>query len=445
MELNAKNFDDKVVFALNRVKQQIEDDANNLETFRNMTRQSQSGSLFKADEVLSNTGLKYRSEILKSRLGNIARLINPVSALIGIKINDLDHYLKKELQDQNIDIEYDYGVFSQADGQFFIENGHYTATFDNEEQYSDVGTIDRLTRSEYKVNLFSTDKSITGSLHIFFPTKRSFLLSFILPSMLASLVFTSLILFCFVYTINIILTQKKVSQMKTDFINNMTHEFKTPIATISLAVDSINNPSIIGDPTKTKRFAGIIKEENSRMLNQVEKVLQIARLDKQDFELKISKVNINKLAEQAVAHTNLKLQEKGGTMESILNATDPVIECDENHISNVIHNLLDNAVKYSPQKPHISIETKNTAKGILISVSDHGIGMAKEDLNKIFEKFYRVSTGNIHNVKGFGLGLSYVKVIVEAHDGKVSVDSELGKGSTFVIFLPQKSDRKQNI
>ena len=180
---------------------------------------------------------------------------------------------------------------------------------------------------------------------------------------------------------------------------------------------------VINDPNKIKRFAGIIKEENKRMLEQVEKVLQIAKLDKEDFELKITEVDINDLTHTAVEHTTLKVNKRGGAINLIMKSTNPIIEGDKNHISNVIHNLLDNANKYSKESPNIK---------------DSGIGMSKEDLRRIFEKFYRVSTGNIHDVKGFGLGLSYVKAIVDAHKGTVRAKSELGQGSIFTVFFPRK-------
>ena len=224
--------------------------------------------------------------------------------------------------------------------------------------------------------------------------------------------------------------------MKTDFINNMTHEFKTPIATISLAVDSINSPMIRSKPEKIKRYADIIKQENSRMLKQVEKVLNIAQLDKQDFDLKLSPVDINDLVNQAVEHSALKVNQRGGVIKAILQAKQAVIRGDENHISNVIHNLLDNANKYSPEKPIITLTTEDHKDGVLLSIEDQGIGMSKDELKRIFEKFYRVSTGNLHDVKGFGLGLSYVKAIVDAHRGKVDVVSDPGKGSKFTLLFP---------
>jgi len=224
--------------------------------------------------------------------------------------------------------------------------------------------------------------------------------------------------------------------MKTDFINNMTHEFKTPIATISLAADSINNPVVKSNVSMIERYADIIKQENKRMLNQVEKVLQIARLDKKDFQLKITTLNINDLIKVAVSNTELRVNELGGTITTQLDATKTSIEGDENHISNVLHNLLDNAIKYSPEVLNINISSTNVKEGIEVKITDQGIGMTKDDLKKIFEKFYRVSTGNLHDVKGFGLGLSYVKAIADAHNGSVSAQSELGKGSTFIVYFP---------
>jgi len=224
--------------------------------------------------------------------------------------------------------------------------------------------------------------------------------------------------------------------MKTDFINNMTHEFKTPIATISLASDSITNKTVIDNPEKIKRFAGIIKQENRRMLDQVEKVLQMAKIDKRDFELKLTDVNINDVVYQATENSRLKIIKREGQLDVSLNATNPMVQGDLTHISNIIHNLLDNAEKYSNEKPKIIVTTKDATGGVEISIRDNGIGMNQESIKHIFDKFYRVHTGNRHDVKGFGLGLSYVKALMDAHQGKVKVTSELGTGSTFSVFFP---------
>ena len=237
----------------------------------------------------------------------------------------------------------------------------------------------------------------------------------------------------------IILRQKKISEMKTDFINNMTHEFKTPIATISLAADSIVSPIISGNKDKVNRFAGIIKQENLRMLNQVEKVLQMAKIDKEEFDLKKVDLDMHKIILQAAEHIQLKVAQRSGSISTNLMATNPLFKGDKTHISNIIHNLLDNAEKYSKGEPKITIATKSDTKGLSVIISDQGIGMTTESQKNIFDKFYRVHTGNIHDVKGFGLGLSYVKALVEAHKGEVTVESELGKGSTFTIYLPYES------
>lgn len=222
----------------------------------------------------------------------------------------------------------------------------------------------------------------------------------------------------------------------------MTHEFKTPIATISLASDSILSPTIIENKDKVIRFINIIKQENKRMLSQVEKVLQMAQIEKENVELKFNPINLHDLIVDAVVNAELKVLTKGGTIVTNLNAQKPVIEGDVTHISSIINNLLDNAEKYTPEKPEIVISTKDVKGGVEFSVTDNGIGMSKDALKNIFEKFYRVHTGNLHDVKGFGLGLSYVKAMVDAHHGKIQVKSEPGKGSTFTILLPEKQKTK---
>ncbi|MCL4113222.1 UNVERIFIED_CONTAM: hypothetical protein GTU68_032849 [Idotea baltica] len=364
-------------------------------------------------------------------------LFKPEIAIENISLADLNRYLRLAFQQQDIELEYDYGVYSNKSKNFIITNGKYTANPGVSQQSSEGPTVKNLELNAYEVNLFNRDdKDPPANLRVFFPKKTSFLISSVFPALLSSVILTGLILFCFVYTINVILTQKKVSLMKTDFINNMTHEFKTPIATISLAADSINNPKVMSKPNLIHRYANIIKEENSRMLDQVEKVLNIAKLDKEDFQLKITELDANDLVSSAVAMAELKVQDRGGEITMSLNAKNSLIHGDENHISNILHNLLDNANKYSAEKPIINISTIDAKGGISIIIKDNGIGMSKDDVKRIFEKFYRVSTGNLHDVKGFGLGLSYVKAIVDAHKGKINVDSQLDVGSTFTVFLP---------
>jgi two-component system phosphate regulon sensor histidine kinase PhoR len=254
---------------------------------------------------------------------------------------------------------------------------------------------------------------------------------------LGTILFTIIIITAFFLTIRALIRQKKLSEIKSDFINNMTHEFKTPIATISLAVDALKNEKVIGDKEKSSYFTNIIKEENKRMNKQVETILQAAMLDRKEIQLNINKVAAHELIQNAINNINLPLEEKNGKLEVNLNASNDLILADEVHFTNIINNLLDNAVKYSKEENLIiKISTENTYNNIRIKIEDNGIGMNKETISRIFEKFYRAHTGNIHNVKGFGLGLSYVKTIVEAHKGSIKVESTIGKGSTFIINIP---------
>jgi len=253
----------------------------------------------------------------------------------------------------------------------------------------------------------------------------------------ASIVFTTIIVLAFAVTVRTLFNQKKLSEIKSDFINNMTHELKTPLATISLAIDALTNEKVIHDADKIKIYSGMIKEENKRMNKQVEKILQAARLEKEEVKLTLQKLDAHQIISKVAHNMALQIQEKNGTIDLRLAASDPIIEADDVHFSNIIFNLLDNAMKYSSETPKIHVETLKHGNGMFtIKIKDNGIGMDRETQARIFEKFYRAHTGNIHNVKGFGLGLSYVKAIVDAHEGKIKVESAPGKGSTFTITLP---------
>jgi two-component system phosphate regulon sensor histidine kinase PhoR len=216
----------------------------------------------------------------------------------------------------------------------------------------------------------------------------------------------------------------------------MTHEFKTPIATISLAADTITNPKVINDEASIRHFIGMIKKENSRMNKKVETILQIASLDKKEIAFKFENISLHSVIERAAETIEIQVHQKNGKITLHLNAAEPVIYGDNEHLTNLVNNLLDNALKYSPESPDITVETKNTDRGIILSVTDKGIGMSKSVQSKIFERFYRQSSGNVHDVKGFGLGLNYVRAIIDAHKGNVTVTSEPGKGSKFDVFLP---------
>ena len=260
-----------------------------------------------------------------------------------------------------------------------------------------------------------------------------------LPIFIA-IIFTIVICAAFYLTIHTMLRQKKLSEIRNDFINNMTHEFKTPIATISLAIDAIRNEKVQRDVSKLSYFSEIIKEENQRMNRQVETILKSALMDRQEVQLNLKTLHIHTIIKDVADNFMLRLQEKQGALDMDLKATNDEIEGDEVHISNLVNNLMDNAVKYSKENvpPRVNITTTSNAKNFIIRIEDNGIGMTKETVKRIFEKFYRAHTGNIHNVKGFGLGLSYVKTVVEAHDGDIKADSTLGKGSCFTIELPLK-------
>ena len=256
---------------------------------------------------------------------------------------------------------------------------------------------------------------------------------------IGAVLFTILIFVAFFVTLKALLKQKKLSEIKSDFINNMTHEFKTPLATISLAVDALKNEKVINDRAKTEYFSGIIKEENKRMNKQVETILQAAMLDKQQIQLNLKTFHAHELITTAVNNMKLPVEEKHGRLEVSFEATDDLICADEVHFTNLVNNLLDNSVKYSRDNLIVKLCTQNVNNNFRIRIEDNGIGMNKETLHRIFEKFYRAHTGNLHNVKGFGLGLSYVKTIVNAHRGKIKAESTLGKGSCFIIDMPQKN------
>lgn len=260
---------------------------------------------------------------------------------------------------------------------------------------------------------------------------------------LAAVLFTIIIITAFTLTVRTMLRQKKMSEIKNDFINNMTHEFKTPIATISLAVDAIKNEKVQRDAEKLIYFSSIIKEENQRMNRQVETILKSALMDRQEVQLNTKPLHVHEIIGDVADNFILRLQEKQGMLETDLSATEDLIDGDEVHISNLITNLMDNAVKYSKENvaPIIRIATSSNNKKFSIRMEDNGIGMTRETVKRIFEKFYRAHTGNIHNVKGFGLGLSYVKTVVEAHEGNIKAESTLGKGSCFTMEFPLKKEK----
>lgn len=372
----------------------------------------------------SATGLKRRFALKTRQLKRVANKVVKEITLWEENEPSAEHVseiLKKELQNRDIPIPFEIGIIKDS-------------IISKKTEKADTVL---LAKSNYKVNLFPNDifqKNI--KLSVYFPEKDSFIYKTLNWLLVISLIFSIIVLVTFAVSIYFILKQKKISEMKSDFINNMTHEFKTPIATISVAADSISNQKVIENPDRIRYFIEMIKKENLRMNRQVEDILTIARLDKKEFEFKWEAFNLHEVIENAMQSIVLQVEKKGGTITSNFQAVNPVATSDANHFANLIYNLLDNANKYSLNAPEIKIDTRNTSKGVIITIEDKGIGMTKMVQSRIFERFYRQTSGNIHNVKGFGLGLSYVKAILEANRGNITVHSEPGKGSSFEVFIP---------
>ena len=273
-------------------------------------------------------------------------------------------------------------------------------------------------------------------LMITVPHAKNFIWDSMTWFIVGAILFTLIIVAAFFLTVRALLKQKKLSEIKSDFINNMTHEFKTPLATISLAVDALKNEKVIGNREKMEYFTRIIKEENKRMNKQVETILQAALLDKQEVQLNLQRLHAHDLITSALNNIHLQVEEKKGRIDINMDAAKDLLMVDEVHFTNLVSNLLDNAVKYSQDNLVIKLTTNNTGKHFLLKIEDNGIGMTKETVSRIFEKFYRAHTGNLHNVKGFGLGLSYVKTMIDAHHGIIKAESILGKGTTFYLSFP---------
>lgn len=363
-----------------------------------------------------------------------SELINPVKQVSSnyytVMINDtvnpylLETLLRNEFVHRNINIDFEYVIYDCFTDSIVF--GDYISLGETEK--------DQLQSKSYKMK-WDRDGHYFG---IFFPSKELYILSKMGIWMFSSSIILLIIIF-FAYTINVILKQKRLSEIKNDFINNITHEFKTPISTISLSADVLLQSNIINEPLRLANYANIIKEENNRLKNQVDKVLQLATLDKDKLKLEDENIDLHALIKASVKSFGLIVREKEGEISCKLNADKHTIFGDKIHISNTLHNLIDNAIKYSSHHPKVEVETNSHNGFIEISVKDNGIGVPKESQKHIFDKFYRTPTGNIHDIKGFGLGLNYVKTIVEAYSGSVKLISKENEGSTFVIKLPLNS------
>jgi two-component system phosphate regulon sensor histidine kinase PhoR len=332
----------------------------------------------------------------------------------------LDSLIRKELADKEVTLDYSFGIETTPG------NWVYTSSPEIKSQ-----------KSAFTAALFPNDLHPTQDhLRIYFPESANYIWQTMGLSLAGSGLLLLVMIGCFYFAVLTILKQKKLATVKNDFINNMTHEFKTPITSISLATQLLQEELKPGKNESILRYLGIIKDENTRLGQQVERVLQTAQMEKEEITLKRKKVDISALVLQVAEINGPLIESVNGSLVVNVDKLPSTVELDEVHISNVLNNLIDNAVKYSPSNPQVEILARTQDQGISIQVKDHGMGMPKEALSNIFDAFYRVPTGNVHNVKGFGLGLSYVKKIVEAHGGKVHVKSKLGEGSTFEIYLP---------
>lgn len=355
------------------------------------------------------------------------RSAEPVSQLFDPK--EVSELLKKSMKDRKLDTVFEFGI---------AENGYYQLVSSGFSARMEKIKEDSALYHQFIASLaYNEITPESGQLYVFVPSTSFKVFKYMGWMISGGILFTAIIVTAFALTIRTMLGQKKLSEIKGDFINNMTHELKTPLATISLAIDAIGNEKVMDNKDKIRYFSGIIKEENKRMNKQVESILQSALLEKDELALNLQPIDVHQLISSTVENLQLQLDGKNGKVDLQLNGHQPIIKADEVHFSNLIFNLLDNAIKYSKDNLEVKISTSNTRKNLVISIADNGIGMSRDTVNRIFEKFYRAHTGNVHNVKGFGLGLSYVKAIVDAHKGKIRVESILGKGSRFTMEFPQ--------
>ena len=366
--------------------------------------------------------LKKRSSEFQNISDQMISEIYQWEKTLGLDNKEITYMLKRSLAFSRIETPYEYAI---------IKNGIVQEGTFKKSPKSDF------LKSKYMVPLFP-DNIIRQDLilSVIFPERTNYVLGSMTWILGGSMVFSLFILATFALSLYFIIRQKKISEMKSDFINNMTHEFKTPIATISIASDTITIPKVIKDEASIRHFISMIKKENSRMNKKVETILQIASLDKKEIEFRFENVSMHTIIEHAVETIDIQVQQRNGRIILNLGATEPIIYGDSDHLTNLVSNFLDNAIKYSPESPEITVTTQNNEKGLILSVEDKGIGMTKAVQSKIFERFYRQSSGNVHDVKGFGLGLNYARAIIDAHKGNVIVLSEPGKGSRFEIFLP---------
>jgi two-component system phosphate regulon sensor histidine kinase PhoR len=361
---------------------------------------------------------KYARKVDEELISNYNSLL-PISQRISKE--ELQQIIREELQNRPIEADFEFAIYQDG--------------FATRVQSDDFDFLAEATWGYpiYKNSNLETEPYL---LYLNMPDRKKYILSSVAGMALLSLMFTTVIVVAYSNAIKQIFKQRQISQIKTDFINNMTHEFKTPIATINLALDSLKHPKISSDPDKVSNYLRMIREENKRMHSQVENVLRISKLERDDLNIDKEPLDMDEIIEDSISHIQLILEEKGGVIKTHLGALRTEVLVNESHITNVVVNVLENAIKYTEGTPVIDVFTENIKDKLVIKVRDQGIGMSKQAQRKIFQKFFREHTGDIHNVKGHGLGLAYAKRILDDCHGEINVDSIKGKGSTFSIYLP---------
>jgi two-component system phosphate regulon sensor histidine kinase PhoR len=373
-----------------------------------------------SNRLIANSLANGSKNVELETINRVANNYYTVDFSAPVRTRNLEEYLITEFRNQSLNEPFEYALFDCANDSLLF--GKFIPDYNNI-------TIERLN--------IKPNRDQNYYIGILFPRKQSYLIDDWTILAMFSVVII-IVLWFFSYTIITMLKQKQVSEIKNDFVNNMTHEFKTPIATIGLASDVLMKEDIIKNPAKLRHYARIISEENKRLKSQVETVLQVALTDAGKVQLKLERIDIHELITQSVDQIAVRVHEKGGTIVNKLSAHHHYVEGDRVHLSNILHNLLDNAIKYCDKIPEIVVATRNRGSYIEISIQDNGKGISSENINLIFEKFYRVHSGNVHDVKGFGIGLFYVKNMIKMHKGNISVKSKIGTGTTFYIVLPVK-------
>jgi len=404
-------------------RRQLENKIATEKVYSDLKKQNNIASKKVEDEKRALQKVLQKTEMAKEVFADFLFKERPIEQRVAPKY--IDSLLAREFIAKDIHLKYVFGIGGNQKKSSYV--------------YASSPTLKNpdIQSATFFTPLFPNDlKNSNQLLQVYFPGQQEFIWQTMGFSFMGSALLLMIMIGCFYIAVNTILKQKKLAEVKNDFINNMTHEFKTPISTISLATQLIQEESAVAKNETILRYLGIIKEENIRLGNQVERVLQTAQMEKEEIVLRKKDIDIHTLIQHVADNINPIIHTNQGNLTLNLEAKPSLLALDEVHISNVIHNLLDNAIKYSPNQLHVEIQTESNAAQCTIKIKDQGIGMEKSVLETVFEPFYRVPTGNIHNVKGFGLGLSYVKKIVDAHGGKVKVESTLGVGSTFIITLP---------